>query len=134
MTYTRPINTQNHSYIINTATAKRKKHHRQKRSGVPSKFIFAALIVFSVLLFLNLTVKITAASPENIEPRSKYYTCIDIEQGDTMWDIASEYITDEYEDYNEYISEIMSINKLSTENIRSGGKLCVPYYADAPIY
>lgn len=113
--------------------AKKKKRGKRRDGRVFSKLIFAALVVFSILTAINITVIITSASPAKTEARNKYYTSIAVEQGDTMWDIASEYMTDEYSGYDEYISEIMKINSLATEDIRSGSRICIPYYADEPL-
>lgn len=60
----------------------------------------------------------------------KYFTCITIEYGSTLTDIAHEYMTEEYHSVNEYINEVMKINKLKNDNITSGATLVVPYYAD----
>ena len=111
-----------------------KKHTAQRKSR--RLHIRTALIILICLLGLILTFAFctnTSASPESTAAKNKYYTCIDIEQGDTMWEIADRFFTEEYSDYNEYIAEVMSINNLNSEHIRSGIKLCVPYYAEEPI-
>ncbi len=119
---------------MNKSSSRRNIKKRRKSRRVYEKAILITLIVFSVLLFLNLTLKNTEASPDLSEERNKYYTSINIEQGDSMWSIAATYITDEYKDYNEYIAEVMSINGLKSENIKAGGRLCIPYYASEPLY
>ena len=59
----------------------------------------------------------------------KYYTCIGIKAGDSLWNIADEYMTDEYVSKQEYIDEVVSINKLDDESsITAGCNLVVPYY------
>ena len=60
----------------------------------------------------------------------KLYTDICIEQGDTLWSIAGEYMSPEYRDSSAYIQEIMEINHLTDENsIHEGSYLVIPYYA-----
>ncbi len=113
--------------------SRRNTNRRVRNRNIYAKAILVALVAICVLLFLNLTLRNTEASPDVSETRNKYYTSIDIEQGDSMWSIAAKYITDEYADYYEYIDEVMSINNLATENIKAGGKLCVPYYASEPL-
>lgn len=63
----------------------------------------------------------------------KYYTSIGIEQGDTLWDIAKVYMTDEYDGIEEYICEVRRINHLSGDRIYAGKYLVIPRYAtDVP--
>ena len=56
---------------------------------------------------------------------------MEIQRGDTLWSIASTYISDEYKDLNEYIDEIMISNGMSSDIIQAGKYIIVPYYADA---
>ncbi len=61
----------------------------------------------------------------------KYYTNITVEYGDTLWDIADEYIDySEYSDKEAYIAEVKSINHLDANGgIKAGQYLIVPYYS-----
>ncbi len=61
----------------------------------------------------------------------KYYTSITVAYGDTLWDIAEQYIDyEQYEDRNAYIEEVRSINHLNVEaDIKAGQHLVVPYYS-----
>lgn len=59
----------------------------------------------------------------------KYFKCIDIERGDTLWSIADEYMTEEYDSVEEYIAEVKSINSLTDDTLYNGATLIVPYYA-----
>jgi SOS regulatory protein LexA len=60
--------------------------------------------------------------------RCKYYKSIQIHSGDTLWNIAEEYITEDYESVNAYITEVKKINKLSSDQIQDSQYLTVPYY------
>ena len=60
--------------------------------------------------------------------RYKYYKSIQIHSGDTLWNIAEEYITEDYESVNDYITEVKKINKLSSDKIQNSQYLTVPYY------
>ena len=73
----------------------------------------------------------TEAAPSEI--RSKYYTSIRIEQGDTLWGIADRYMTDEYKDRDAYIREVCEMNLISEDEIHAGQYLTVPYYAAEPL-
>lgn len=58
----------------------------------------------------------------------KYYTSILVEQGDTLWSIAQENMTPEYERIEEYIGEVRSLNHLCGDYIRAGEYLALPKY------
>lgn len=59
----------------------------------------------------------------------KYYTSVEIKNGDTLWDIASKYMTEEYGSLQEYVAEVKELNGLPSDNIRSGQFIVVPYYS-----
>lgn len=59
----------------------------------------------------------------------KYYTSIQIQRGDNLWELANEYITSEYTSMNDYIHEVKSLNSLESDTIHAGQYLTVPYYA-----
>jgi LysM repeat protein len=60
--------------------------------------------------------------------RDKTVISVRIEKGDSLWSIASNYITDEYENINDYITEIKKSNGLVTDTIHEGRYIIVPYY------
>lgn len=74
----------------------------------------------------------SSASTGSDEINFKYYTSITVEYGETLWDIADEYIDyNEYKDKDDYIAEVQSINHLEDKgNIRAGQILVVPYYSN----
>ena len=49
--------------------------------------------------------------------------------GDTLWNIAEENMSDDYESVNDYITEVKKINKLSSDQIQDSQYLMVPYYS-----
>ena len=74
--------------------------------------------------------QIRAAAAEPKAPTYKYYTSIRVYSGDTLWDIAKEYRTEEYSDISSYIAEVREINHLSSNQITDGMYLCIPYYSE----
>lgn len=56
------------------------------------------------------------------------YKIINIEDGDTLWSIAKQNMTIDYDSIYDYIDEIRECNQLETDCIKSGGSLMVPYY------
>lgn len=88
--------------------------------------VLGLVLVCSVILSLSiLSTKVTA---ERALEREKTVTSIKIEKGDSLWSIASQYITDEYKDMNVYIEEIKFSNGLTSDTIHEGRYIIVPYY------
>lgn len=59
----------------------------------------------------------------------KYYTSIEIEQGDSLWTIACEHMSHEYASVQDYIDEVKVLNNLKSDDIHSGQYLTIPYYS-----
>lgn len=97
-------------------------------SWISSKktLIIISIILISVM-YLCITKKDTPDSKAS-NASQKYYTCITVENGDTLWEIAETYKTEEYGSTKEYIAEVMSINNLESDNIQAGTNLLIPYY------
>lgn len=66
----------------------------------------------------------------------KYYTSVTVEAGESLWDIAEEYIDyDYYKDRNDYITEVKNINHLDAQgSILAGQSLILPYYSVEFVY
>ncbi|MCI8484887.1 MAG: LysM peptidoglycan-binding domain-containing protein [Lachnospiraceae bacterium] len=99
-----------------------------------SYFITAVLlaVMFLILIWSCLELKNILFSDyrENKKDTSavQYYTSVEIESGDSLWSIASEYMTDDYESIEAYVEEIKTINGLGDDRIHAGKFLLVPYY------
>lgn len=87
------------------------------------------LLVLTLLFSVGLFSKTVTA--HNRSKRMKLVTSIEIENGDTLWSIASDYISYEYDDMNDYIEEIKKSNGLHSDSIHAGNYLVIPYYVDA---
>lgn len=61
--------------------------------------------------------------------RVKRYTSVYIEEGDTLWSIAEQYISEEYDGMDSYIRELKQMNHVS-DTIYAGCYLTVSYYAE----
>ena len=92
-----------------------------------------ALSLFSALLVLVLSFGCFGmwSQAQNKQNTSlyKYYTNVEVQYGDSLWDIASRYCDSSYEDYNTYIREVMLINRMLEPNITAGSYLIVPYHS-----
>ncbi len=96
---------------------------QQKRIVV----LFCSMVAMVMTCFLLFNTTSTQAAPSEVT--YKYYTNIQIKSGDTLWNIASEYATDEYSDVNEYIEEVCALNHISEDEIHAGQYLVIPYYS-----
>ena len=65
--------------------------------------------------------------PENKTVGSICYKSIEIEQGDTLWELAEEYMTDDYLSVQEYVQDLKRMNHLTDDTIISGQHLIVAY-------
>lgn len=108
----------------------RKYQKVYQKQDVHQKYIvilFCYLI--AVVMFSIIFLRTTNAQAAPTKVTAKYYTSIRIEAGDTLWTIASNYITDDYRNINDYILEVCSINHISKDEIHAGQYLVIPYYA-----
>lgn len=106
----------------------------ERRRAAKNPFVFAsAFVVFLAVLAVVsiLSSRMILAGSESGGADQKYYTSIEIEEGDTLWSIASEYMSpDHYDSINDYIVEIKEMNGISSDTIHSGNHLIVSYYSE----
>lgn len=113
---------------MNRTESLRKRAIVVRRQRIACVVITVFMIVFSSIFILS-DAKTVKASNQN----KKYFTSIQVEDGDTLWSIAEEYMTDEYASTASYIAEVKKMNNISSDQITSGCYLLVPYYAEEPL-
>lgn len=108
----------------------RQRKQRMKKLISVAGFALATLAVVLILTFTF------GGFKSNANDSFKYFTYVEVQGGDTLWDMADRYMdTDHYKNKNEYIREICQMNHLEDENdIVSGNKLIFPYYTDEFVY
>ena len=79
--------------------------------------IIAASLVFGAFF-------VSARENNTAEPDT-YYKSICIQSGDTLWDIACDNMTDEYDSIDEYIQLIKDTNGLKSDSIQAGQYLVI---------
>lgn len=92
--------------------------------------VFLAVMIMLIAVIGGIIFGSTKTQAAPAEPSYKYYTSIQVQKGDTLWHIASVYITDEYASINDYIAEICEINHIAENDIHSGQYLTIPYYSN----
>jgi len=99
---------------------------RRRAEQIRKRIIMVCLVV---LVFATTVLAITQrASADTPETRKKTCTSIEIQPGDTLWNIAETYYTEEYQDLRSYIDEIKKTNNMHDDKLISGRHLIVPYY------
>ena len=115
----------NNSYLNNL------EYEPVKRISDRRRIKLIALLVLFIVITLTLIFASKIVNAKRPGNRIKQIISVEIQRGDTLWSIASSYMSDEYEDLSEYIDEIMISNGLTSDMIHAGKYIIVPYYADA---
>ena len=96
---------------------------------------FAIVLVFTICLIgaLVITFGSFLSRAEEKEPDVtyyKYYTNIEIHPGDTLWELAEDYMDENYESREAYMDEVRELNSLNSDSkIVAGQYLIMPYYS-----
>ncbi|MDE7332149.1 MAG: LysM peptidoglycan-binding domain-containing protein [Lachnospiraceae bacterium] len=102
------------------------RRRRQLRHNIRMYLMTTLLAIGFSLIFFSFRAKAQSNSEAVLY---KYYKSIVVQNGDTLWDYASEYGgSGEYEDSRDYIKEVMRLNSLSDHKIVAGQYLILPYY------
>lgn len=118
----------------NHKISERANENLRKREAIVSKqrnnFMIAFIVFVSLSILFGTSINALASSKEDTSSYHKYYTSIQIESGDTLWDIADRYTKHLNISKLEYIDEICQINGISKDEIIAGEYIVVPYYSN----
>ncbi len=108
----------------------KRKVRRQRE--IRNKIIYTVLTLGIVLVAVLSLHSITSqAQDENVEVTYKYFTNMEVEQGDSLWNIAQENIDyNFYDSIQEYVDEVIDMNNLSDETIVAGQSIVIPYFSN----
>ena len=109
-----------------STSGKRRVTHSAGRNLL-KKSILAVCMLLTVFALLMITSGTTSAGEEQ-EVKTKFYTSYDIQQGDTLWSVAEQYMCAEYGSIYDYIDEVRSINHIYGDQLTAGMHICIPYY------
>ena len=105
-----------------------------KREAIVKKQRTFLAILVTVLIssgiLLGSSINALASSKADVSSYYKYYTSVKIEEGDTLWSMADEYIGNFNLSKAEYIKEICQINDISKNEIYAGDYIVIPYYSN----
>lgn len=102
------------------------------KSTVRNFIIFFFLFILGISIFLILMgrsgMNSVAARDYASSSQEKLFTSIEVKEGDTLWSIAGEYMSPEYNDKRDFIKEVQQMNHITGSVIRTGSHLLIPYY------
>lgn len=91
-----------------------------------------ALVVFILANLCGHSLMKVMAGETKQPKAQRYYTSIEIQHGDTLWGIASQYAESCNMSTADYVMELIRMNGLKRDVIHSGRHLMVVYCADVP--
>ncbi len=107
------------------------KRKIRRQRVIRNRIIFAVL---SFMLILGIVFSVKAFNSKAVEETDvtyKYFKSLQIDKDDTLWSIAKEHIDYSYYDnVNDYIEEVKSINHLKDDTIKYGQCIIIPYFSD----
>lgn len=106
-----------------------------KSGGIPMRIRKGRIILFIILMAVALLISggLFAKSRSVVDAndgREKRFTSIQVKKGDSLWSIAKEHISDEYESLDQYIDEVCETNHIYDRMITEDMYLVIPYYTD----
>ncbi len=104
----------------------------RRQNLIRRRICFSILAVFMILILaISYNVIVAEANDDMSDVSYKYYTYYEVSKGETLWSIAQDNIDYKfYDSINDYIDEVMYINHLTNDVIKSGEKIVIPYYSN----
>lgn len=119
------------NYNPNVSERINKSLNRREAVIKREKKILSIIFILIVSTIILLSSSIHAfAQINNNKPLNKYYTSIEVSEGDTLWNIADQYIGSSNIDKKEYIEEICELNSLNNGQIHAGNHIVIAYYSN----
>lgn len=98
------------------------------KNATKRNFMPQLSIILVVVVCLILIVKIIPAASADSGNNAECLTTIVVKEGDTLWSIAEQYMTDDYDDIRDYIKEVCRINNIKRPGlIMEGTLIAIPY-------
>lgn len=111
--------------------SKRKHKNNRRKNTFISSIVSLVLIIICSCFFGSFFSSAHDEYPSDETSKVKYYRSIEIEEGDSLWKIASEHMSEEYDSIFEYLDELIRINNIdiiSADYIQEGDYLTIAYY------
>ena len=103
-----------------------KGNNRTKKMTAMGVLFAVIFAVFTIGCIVSKSQECVAST----KPEDKYFTNIIIDKGDTLWDVASEYMDEEhYDSIYDYMNELRTMNNLKSDTLYEGQSFVITYYA-----
>ncbi len=86
---------------------------------------FTGIVLITVICISFGTFLVSAHEKESVNDITYMYYSIQIRPGDTLWTIAEDTMTDEYDSVAEYVQVLRDINDLDSDDIQAGRNLII---------
>ena len=116
------------TYNINISERANRNLARREAQVRAQKWCIALTIVFVIIVGVLFGISVQVFAEEDTPTVSKYYKSICVEAGDTLWDIAEEYVKDVEVSRQAYIDEVCQLNGICEDEIYAGEYIVVAYY------
>ena len=117
------------AYNSNISERANRSLARREAEVLAQKWCIALSIVFVILLIAMWYGSLQIfEGEEELVVINKSYKTICVEAGDTLWDIAGEYVEGTGVTRQEYIDEVCRLNGLDADEIEAGENIVVVYY------
>lgn len=107
--------------------ASRRRHSTNSKTAL---FLAAFVFLLAASSFFGVDRINAKADSERTSAVEKYYTSIEIQDGDSLWSIASQYKAKSGKTTGELVDELKQMNCLSEDTIHTGHYLVIPYYME----
>lgn len=97
-----------------------------KRYRVTSKFRFTIFMAVLILCIITVFGSLLGFNTVSSSSRNLYHQ-VQIESGDTLWDIAAEYGPED-SDVRKVINEICELNDITADELNAGSRIIIPVY------
>ena len=128
-------NRRNNYGVYTKKTGKYNQRNTKKSFFSKRKMIILALL-FVLILFAGFGPLSSVFQSESSVVEANHqltemrYKVVQIEEGDSLWNIAKNNMNPGFSDIHEYIYEIKRCNQLDSDIITTGNYLMIPYYED----
>lgn len=111
------------------------KNYRLEECYLKRIFILCLTAVFIIFGTCALFGNIMTSAHSSFKESPASVTCyksVQIKQGDTLWDIAKSYVSDDGHSIAEFVKELKAVNSLKGDQIEAGRNLIIPYQTSKP--
>lgn len=92
------------------------------------KLVIIVLFMVALFLIVLFVLPERSAAAGNSIGGTYTITSVQIQEGDSLWGLASQYYTEEYSTLSDYITEIKRMNGLTSDTLYAGNYLLIPHF------